>query len=79
MSFRAVIIVGDKKGKVGVGMGKGKEVIQAVQKASKNAKENMITVNINSEQSIGHEGRGEAGAARVFFPLYLSILGGERG
>ncbi len=43
-SFRATIIIGDAKGKVGMGIGKGKDVAQSVQKAFNKAKKNLITV-----------------------------------
>ncbi len=43
-SFRATIVIGDGKGKVGVGMAKGKDVAQSVQKSYNQAKKNMITV-----------------------------------
>lgn len=45
-SFRATIAIGDGKGKVGVGMAKGKDVAQSVQKAYNQAKKNMIVVPI---------------------------------
>lgn len=44
MRFRAIVIVGNKKGKVGLGTGKANEVQVAVQKASKDAKRHMIRV-----------------------------------
>lgn len=43
-SFRATIVIGDGKSKVGVGIGKGKDVAQAIQKAFNKAKKNLITV-----------------------------------
>ncbi|PIR41917.1 MAG: 30S ribosomal protein S5 [Candidatus Yanofskybacteria bacterium CG10_big_fil_rev_8_21_14_0_10_37_15] len=45
-SFRATIAIGDMKGKVGVGMAKGKDVVQSIQKAYNQAKKNMLTVPI---------------------------------
>ena len=45
-SFRATIVIGDGKGKVGVGMAKGKDVAQSVQKAYNQAKKNMLVVPI---------------------------------
>jgi len=50
-SFRSVVVVGDKKGKVGVGVGKGADVSDATTKAVADAKKNLITVNI-SEDSV---------------------------
>ncbi len=46
MRFRAVVVVGNKKGKVGIGTGKSNEVMGAVQKAVERAKKSMITVPI---------------------------------
>jgi len=46
MRFRAVVVVGNKKGKVGIGTGKSNEVMGAVQKATERAKKDMITVPI---------------------------------
>lgn len=46
MRFRAVVVVGNKKGKVGIGTGKSNEVMGAVKKAVERAKKDMITVPI---------------------------------
>ena len=45
-SFRATIVIGDGKSKVGVGLGKGKDVVQSIQKAFNKAKKNLIVVPI---------------------------------
>src|SRR3989338_6948715 len=45
-SFRATIVIGDMKGKVGVGMAKGKDVAQSVQKAYNQAKKTLVKVPI---------------------------------
>ena len=64
LSFRAVVVVGNAKGQVGVGVGKALEVIGAIQKSVVDAKKNLITVPlINS--TIPHEILGRAGAAKV--------------
>jgi small subunit ribosomal protein S5 len=44
VSFSALVVVGDKKGKVGLGLGRGLEVPQAIQKAITKARKHMITV-----------------------------------
>ena len=54
MRFRAVVVVGDKKGRVGIGTGKSNEVIGAVQKATAVAKREMIRVPLNNG-TIPHE------------------------
>ena len=46
MRFRALVAIGDEKGKVGIGIGKAQEVMPAVQKAVNIAKKNMVTVPI---------------------------------
>lgn len=52
--FRALVVVGDGKGKVGMGIAKGKDVTTAVSKASNQAKKNMATIPIE-EGTIPHE------------------------
>ena len=65
-SFSAICVVGDRNGKVGVGLGKANEVPEAIKKASKNARKNMISVPLTSEaRSIPHEVLGKFGAGRV--------------
>jgi len=54
VTFSALVVVGDKKGKVGIGMGRGLEVPQAIQKALTKAKKHMIVVPIK-KNSIPHE------------------------
>ena len=64
MSFRAVVVVGNAKGQVGVGVGKALEVISAIQKAVVDAKKNLLSIPlINS--TIPHQVYGRAGAAKV--------------
>ncbi len=64
LRFRAVMVVGDKKGKVGIGVDKGKDVAQAVEKATRVAKKNLITVVI-TEDTIPYETEAKFGASRV--------------
>jgi len=64
MGFRAVIIIGNKKGKVGLGLAKGKDVALAVEKATRAAKKNMIEVPI-VEDTIPHEIFSNFGAAKI--------------
>ena len=54
-SFSVAIIIGNKKGKVGVGLGKAGDTTLAIDKAVRNAKKNMITVNLTKDNSIAHE------------------------
>ena len=64
LRFRAVVIVGDQKSRVGVGVAKGLDVAQAVEKATKVAKKNLIVVPIVNG-TIPHEVRAKYGAAEV--------------
>ncbi|MBS3937735.1 MAG: 30S ribosomal protein S5 [Peptococcaceae bacterium] len=63
-SFSALTAVGDGKGHVGVGLGKAKEVVEAIRKANEDAKKNLITVPM-VETSIPHLIIGTSGAGRV--------------
>ncbi len=64
-SFAAIVVVGDKTGRVGKGTGKAKEVVEARVKASKDAKKNMITVSLYKGRTIHHDVVGRSGAAKV--------------
>src|SRR3982751_6929472 len=64
MSFSAVVVVGDKKGRVGVGLGKAPEVADAIRKGSAKAKKSMINVHL-FHATIPHQIEIKLGAARV--------------
>ncbi len=64
LRFRALVAVGNNKGKVGVGLAKGNDVAKAIDKATKKAEKNVIQVNLK-EGTIAHEVIGKHGAARV--------------
>ena len=63
--FSAVVVVGDRKGKVGLGTGKSNEVPDAIKKASQAAAKNVVKVSIVDERTIPHEAIGVCGASRV--------------
>lgn len=65
-SFSALVIVGDQKGKVGFGLGKAKEVPDAIRKASQEATRRMIQVPIE-HGTIPHEVLGEFDAGKILF------------
>lgn len=65
LSFRAVVVVGDEKGKVGVGCAAAKEVVIAVQKAVIDAKKSLITVPLTSQMTFPHRSEAYFGAAKV--------------
>lgn len=64
-TFRASIIIGNKQGKVGFGIGKGADVAQSVDKAFKQAKKNLVGV-ILKEGTIPHQVEAKVGSAVVF-------------
>ncbi len=64
MSFSALTVVGDRKGKVGVGLGKGPDVSSCIKKGFATAKKNMINVPLDG-QTITHQVEHKYGAALV--------------
>ena len=65
LRFRATVIIGNRKGKVGVGTGKSVEVAAAIQKAIANAKRELIVVPLTKIDSIPHEVKLKFKAARL--------------
>src|SRR3954467_4650537 len=63
-SFSALIVTGDKLGKVGCGFGKANEVSEAIRKASESAKKSMVRISVR-DNTIPHEVIGEHGGGRV--------------
>jgi small subunit ribosomal protein S5 len=64
-SFAALAVVGDRRGRVGLGYGKANEVPPAVEKAIGNAKKNLVRIPLKGD-TIPHEVTGRFGSARVF-------------
>ncbi len=52
--FSAAIVIGDKKGRVGVGLGKAADTAQAIDKATRDAKRSMLNLNLTKNRSITH-------------------------
>ena len=63
--FAALVVVGDGKGKVGVGSGKAKEVPEAIRKATEKAKSNLIKVPLKEGRTLHHDAIGIFGAGKV--------------
>lgn len=62
--FRATVIIGDEKGQVGVGVAKGLDVAQAIEKARTNAKKDLVKINLING-TIAHEVEAKFSAAHV--------------
>ena len=64
-SFSALVVVGNKKGKVGVGLGKAAEVREAIRKGVEDAKKHLVEIALFDGRTIPHEMIGIFGAGRV--------------
>ena len=64
MSFRALVVIGDGKGTIGVGIGKAAEVVEAVRKSIEDAKKNTVKVPFD-QGSIPHNVLGRSNSSRV--------------
>lgn len=63
--FAALVVVGDGKGRVGIGAGKAREVPEAIRKATDQAKRTMIRVPLREARTLHHDVYGHFGAGRV--------------
>ncbi len=65
LSFRAIVVVGNGKGQVGVGVGKAADVVGAVRKGVADGKKHLVTVPLTKNNSIPQPSTGISGAAKV--------------
>lgn len=65
LSFRAIVVIGNETGKVGVGVGKAGDVIGAVRKGVSDAKKHVVDVPLTKTNTITHRINGVAGGAKV--------------
>ena len=63
--FSAIVIVGDGKGRVGYGLGKAREVPEAIRKATERARKGLIRVPLREGRTLHHDVTGRYGAGRV--------------
>jgi small subunit ribosomal protein S5 len=64
-TFRASLVIGDRNGRVGLGIGKGADTTLAIEKAYNQAKKNIIKVPITKHGSIPHETYGKFGSGKI--------------
>jgi small subunit ribosomal protein S5 len=64
-SFSVAIVIGDRKGSVGLGLGKAGDTSLAINKALRNAKKNMVKLKLTKTMSIPHEVKAKLGSALV--------------
>jgi small subunit ribosomal protein S5 len=65
LSFRAIVVVGDENGQVGVGVAKADDVVNAFKKAKTDGRKNLIQIPITKSLSIPHKVNGNFGACQV--------------
>jgi len=65
LSFRAIVVIGDENGKVGVGVAKADDVVNAFKKAKADGQKNLIELPITKSLSIPHNVTGNFGACKV--------------
>ena len=79
--FTALVVVGDGNGHVGAGLGKSKEIPDAIRKGKEDAIKNMITVALDDNKSVTHDFIGKFGSASVLLkkaPEGTGIIAGDR-
>lgn len=79
MSFAAVVVVGDQKGRVGYGSGKAAEVPEAITKATNEAKKNMVRIPLREGRTLHHDVQGHFGAGNVILraaPAGTGVIAG---
>lgn len=64
-SFSVAVVIGDRKGKVGVGMGKAGDTPVAIDKAVRDARKNMIKVNLTKNSSVPHDAEAKYSSSRI--------------
>ena len=77
--FAAIVVVGNAQGKVGYGTGKAKEVPNAIQKATEEAKKNLFKVSLKEGRTLHHDVIGKYGAGKVIIrtaPSGTGIIAG---
>lgn len=72
MRFRAAVVIGDGKGRVGVGVAKGVDVVESIAKAKNQAKKNIISVLMKPEKTITHRVEAKYGTSNIIIKPAVS-------
>jgi small subunit ribosomal protein S5 len=78
-AFAALVVVGDRKGRVGFGSGKAREVPEAIRKATERAKRAMVRIPMREGRTLHHDVVGDYGAGKVYLrsaPAGTGIIAG---
>lgn len=78
IGFNALVVVGNRKGGVGIGLGKAKELVEAINKGRTKAEREMVQIPLK-DNTIPHQVVGEYGAARVLLKPASSGTGAVAG
>ncbi len=79
ISFTALVVIGDRKGRVGVALGKAKDVLSAIKKGVRKAKKQLITVPLVDGRTIAHDVDLKYGAAKLMIkpaPAGTGVIAG---
>jgi len=79
ISFTALVVIGDRKGRVGVALGKAKDVLSAIKKGVRKAKKQLVTVPLVEGRTVAHEVTIKYGAARLLLkpaPTGTGVIAG---
>lgn len=74
-NFRVTLVIGNRKGDVGVGIGKADDTAAAIEKAFRDAKKNLVKVPMSDKGLIPHEAEGKFGSSRIFIKPSLAGKG----
>ena len=77
--FAALVVVGNKKGSIGIGQGKSKQVPDAIKKATEVAKRNQIKIPLKEGRTLHHDVKGRNGSGRILMrsaPSGTGIIAG---
>ena len=76
MRFTALVVVGDKNGHVGVGLGKAAEIPEAIRKGREDATKKLVEVPMDENGSVPHDFTGKFGSASVLIKKAPGIIAG---